>query len=87
MDSIIGKTIAIISYAEIRYVGTIDNFDGDKKIITVSNVRIFGTEDRVVDSSKVERRCRQDVEHIGREARRREACITAGNGGVYPDAE
>ena len=52
MDAIIGKTISILSYAQVRYVGIIKSFDGEKKLITISNVRIFGTEDRIKDSNK-----------------------------------
>lgn len=52
MDGINGKTISIISYDDIRYVGIIEGIDGENKIITISNVRIFGTEDRVTDPSK-----------------------------------
>lgn len=52
MDGIGGKTISIVSHDEIRYVGIIDGIDGENKIITISNVRIFGTEDRINDPTK-----------------------------------
>lgn len=52
MDGISGKTISIISYDDIRYVGIINGIDGENKIITISNVRVFGTEDRVTDPTK-----------------------------------
>lgn len=48
-----GKTIALISQADIRYVGTLEDIDADKGTISLENVRCLGTEDRVLDPAKV----------------------------------
>ncbi|KAF6015385.1 hypothetical protein HII13_000322 [Brettanomyces bruxellensis] len=48
-----GKTIALISQADIRYVGSLEDIDADKGTISLENVRCLGTEDRVLDPAKV----------------------------------
>ena len=48
-----GKTIALISQADIRYVGSLEDIDADKGTISLANVRCLGTEDRILDPAKI----------------------------------
>lgn len=48
-----GKTISLISQADLRYVGVLEDIDGTRGTISLANVRCLGTEDRVSDPTKV----------------------------------
>ncbi|ODV82912.1 hypothetical protein CANARDRAFT_107768 [[Candida] arabinofermentans NRRL YB-2248] len=53
MSQYIGNTISLISQSDIRYVGTLENIDASKGTISLKSVRVFGTEGRISDPSKI----------------------------------
>ncbi|CDO92526.1 unnamed protein product [Kluyveromyces dobzhanskii CBS 2104] len=46
MSQYIGKTIALISNTDNRYVGLLESIDSEKGVVTLRQVRCFGTEGR-----------------------------------------
>ncbi|ODV97611.1 hypothetical protein PACTADRAFT_78077, partial [Pachysolen tannophilus NRRL Y-2460] len=52
MAQYIGKTISLISNKGIRYVGILDNINGDEGTVSLTKVRSLGTEGRIGDYSK-----------------------------------
>ncbi|KAG7862762.1 hypothetical protein KL939_000081 [Ogataea angusta] len=64
MSQYIGKTISLISQADIRYVGILESIDGTKGTIALKSVRVFGTEGRILDPSRIVYPSTQIYEHI-----------------------
>lgn len=52
MSQYIGRTISLISSKGIRYVGILDDVNGEESTVTLKNVQPFGTEGRLNDPSK-----------------------------------
>lgn len=47
MAHFIGKTISLISKADIRYVGVLHDINSQESTVSLRNVRSYGTEGRV----------------------------------------
>ena len=45
-EEVIGKTLSLITKAEVRYQGTLLEVDKEKKTMTFKNVKNFGSEGR-----------------------------------------
>lgn len=52
MSQYIGKTIALVSNKEIRYVGVLDSIDSTQGTVALKQVRLLGTETREADPAK-----------------------------------
>ncbi|KEG14182.1 putative kinesin, partial [Trypanosoma grayi] len=50
----IGSTITLITNSQIRYEGTLGHIDAAKNTVSLSNVRVFGTEGRAKEPGQVE---------------------------------
>ncbi|AGO11808.1 AaceriADR037Wp [[Ashbya] aceris (nom. inval.)] len=46
MSQYIGKTISLVSNNDNRYVGLLESIDSEQGVVTLNNVRCFGTEGR-----------------------------------------
>lgn len=54
MSEFEGKTISVISTEDIRYVGVLQSVDADRGTLSLIQVRILGTEDRIHDPSEIQ---------------------------------
>ncbi|CBH16937.1 Scd6-like Sm domain containing protein, putative [Trypanosoma equiperdum] len=50
----IGSTITLITNSQIRYEGTLGHIDASKNTVSLTNVRVFGTEGRAKEKGQVE---------------------------------
>lgn len=49
MSEFEGKTISVVTNDKIRYIGVLAKVDGELGTVSLINVRVLGTEDRILD--------------------------------------